>query len=189
MCARQVSKNSSQNTLQKIPWQSDPADNWDRPWARGQKTHSVLTLAYHMSQSEWLQIITGTDAPQSLAHLGGVGNLIAHVPFPSPNYNHSTSPYTWPSDFKDNQHYRTWIKAMKKSINEDDSTDIPNHFIWFFFYVEFYWKVFLGEISATKPLIPTNTNPPIMSQQDIIMAIWYEAVPIDPFLIVQCILW
>ena len=91
-----------------------------------------------MSQSERLQIITGTDAPQTLAHLGGQGNLIAQVPFPSPNYNHSTSPYARPSDFKDNQHYRTWIKAMKKSIKEDDSIDIPNHFTRFFSYIEFY---------------------------------------------------
>ena len=145
-------------------------------------------MAYHMSQSERLQIITGTDAPQSLAHLRGVGNLIAQVPFPSPNHNHSTSPYTRPSDFIDSQHYQTWIKAMKKSIKEDDSIDIPNHFTRFFSYVEFYQKVFLGEISATKPSITAPTNPPTMSQQDIIMAIQYEAVPIDPFLIVQCIL-
>ena len=46
-----------------------------------------------MSQSERLQIITGTDAPQTLAHLGGQGKLITLVPFPSPNQNHSTSPY------------------------------------------------------------------------------------------------
>ena len=175
-------------TLQKIPWQSDLADNRDRPWAWGQKTRGVLTLAYHMSQSEQLQIITGTDAPQTLAHLGGQVNLIAQVPFPSPNYNHSTSPYARPSDFKDNRHYWTWIKTMKKSIKEDDSINIPNHFTQFFSYIKFYWKVFLGEISATKPSEPTPTITPIVSQQDIIMAIRYEAVPIDPFLIVQCIL-
>ena len=81
-----------------------------------------------MSQSERLQIITGTDAPQTFAHLGGQGNLIAQVPFPSPNYNHSTSPYAQPSDFKDNRHYWTWIKTMKKSIKDDNSIDIPNHF-------------------------------------------------------------
>ena len=75
---------------------------------------------------------------------------------------------------------------MKKSIKEDNSIDIPNHFTQFFSYIESYQKVFLGEISATKPSIPTPT--PTMSQQDIIMAIRYEAVPIDPFLIVQCIL-
>ena len=75
---------------------------------------------------------------------------------------------------------------MKKSIKEDNSINIPNHFTQFFSYVKFYRKVFLGEISATKPLIPTPT--PTVSQQDIIMAIQYEAVLIDPFLIVQCIL-
>ena len=139
-----------------------------------------------MSQSERLQIITGTDAPQSLAHLGGQGNLIAQVPFPSPYYNHSTSPYARPSDFKDNRDCQSWIKAMKKSIKEDNSINIPNHFTQFFSYVKFYRKVFLGEISATKPSIPTPT--PTVSQQDIIMAIRYEAVLIDPFLIVQCIL-
>ena len=48
-----------------------------------------------MSQSERLQIITGTDAPQSLDHLSGVGKLIALVPFPSPNYNHSKSAYSF----------------------------------------------------------------------------------------------
>ena len=117
-----------------------------------------------MSQSEELQIITGTDAPQSLAHLRGLGNLISNVPFPSPSYNHSTSPYARPSDFKSDQHYWDWIKAMKKSIIEDDSIDIPNHFTQFFSYIEFYQKVFLGEISATKPSEPTPTNPPTVSQ-------------------------
>ena len=77
---------------------------------------------------------------------------------------------------------------MKKSIKEDNSIDIPNHFTQFFSYVEFYQKVFLGEISATKPSKPTPTIPPTVSQQDIITAIQYKAVPIDPFLIVQCIL-
>ena len=81
-----------------------------------------------MSQSEQLQIITGTDAPQSLAHLSGQGKLITVVPFPSPNYNHSTSAYTQTSDFRDSQHYRAWINTVKKSIKEDDSIDIPNHF-------------------------------------------------------------
>ena len=141
-----------------------------------------------MSQSERLQIITGTDAPQSLDHLRGVGKLIALVPFPSPNYNHSTSAYARPSDFHDSQHYRAWINTIKKSIKEDDSINIPNHFTRFFSYVEFYRKVFLGEIPATKPSEPTPTVTPTVSQQDIITAIRYEAVPIDPFLIVQCIL-
>ena len=141
-----------------------------------------------MSQSEQLQIITGTDAPQSLDHLSGQGKLIAQVPFPSPNYNHSTSAYARPSDFHDSQHYRAWINTIKKSIKEDDSINIPNHFTRFFSYVEFYQKVFLGEISATKPSEPTPTITPTVSQQDIITAIHYEAVPIDPFLIVQCIL-
>ena len=141
-----------------------------------------------MSQSEQLQIITGTDAPQSLAHLSGQGKLIALVPFPSPNYNHSISAYARPSDFCDSQHYRAWISMVKKSIKEDDSINIPNHFIRFFSYVEFYWKVFLGEISATKPSEPIPTITPTVSQQDIITAICYKAVPIDPFLIVQCIL-
>ena len=145
MCARQVSNNSTQNTFQRsrgnlirLTTETDP-DHEDT------KTHGVLTLAYHMSQSERLQIITGTDAPQSLAHLGGQGNLIAQVPFPSPNYNHSTSPYTRPSDFKDNRDYWSWIKAMKKSIKEDNSINIPNHFTQFFSYIESYRKVFLGE--------------------------------------------
>ena len=76
---------------------------------------------------------------------------------------------------------------VKKSIKEDDS--IPYHFTRFFSYVEFYRKkVFLSEISATKPSKPTPTITPTVSQQDIITAIHYEAVPIDPFLIVQCIL-
>ena len=141
-----------------------------------------------MSQSERLQIITRTDAPQSLAHLSRVGKLIALVPFPSPNHNHSTFAYTRPSDFHDSQHYQAWINTVKKSIKEDDSIDIPNHFIRFFSYIEFYRKVFLGEISATKPPEPTPTTAPTVSQQDIITAIRYEAVPIDPFLIVQCIL-
>ena len=141
-----------------------------------------------MSQSERLQIITGTDAPQSLAHLGGVGKLIALVPFPSPNHNHSKSAYARPSDFRTSRDYRAWLSTMKKSIKEDDSIDIPNHFIQFFSYIEFYRKVFLGEISATKPSEPTPTITPTVSQQDIITAIRYKAVPIDPFLIVQCIL-
>ena len=141
-----------------------------------------------MSQSEQLQIITGTDAPQSLNHLSGVGKLIALVPFPSPNYNHSKSAYARPSDFHTSHNYRRWLSDVKKSIKEDDSIDIPNHFIQFFSYVEFYRKVFLGEISATKPSEPTPTIAPTVSQQDIITAIHYEAVPIDPFLIVQCIL-
>ena len=141
-----------------------------------------------MSQSERLQIITGTDAPQSLDHLGGVGKLIALVPFPSPNYNHSKSAYARPSDFRTSREYRSWVSNVKKSIKEDNSIDIPNHFIRFFSYIEFYRKVFLGEISATKPSEPTPTIAPTVSQQDIITAIRYEAVPIDPFLIVQCIL-
>ena len=141
-----------------------------------------------MSQSERLQIITGTDAPQSLDHLSRQGNLIALVPFPSQNYNHSTSAYAQPSDFCDSRHYRAYIKTIKKSIKEDNSIDIPNHFTQFFSYVEFYRKVFLGEISATKPFKPTPTITPTVSQQDIITAIHYEAVLIDPFLIVQCIL-
>ena len=77
---------------------------------------------------------------------------------------------------------------IKKSIKEDNSIDIPNHFTQFFSYVKFYQKVFLGEISATKPFEPTPTITPTVSQQDIITAIRYEAVLIDPFLIVQCIL-
>ena len=141
-----------------------------------------------MSQSEQLQIITGTDVPQSLAHLSRQGKLIALVPFPSPNYNHSTSAYTRPSDFCDSWHYQAWINTVKKSIKEDNSIEIPNHFTQFFSYIEFYWKVFLGEISATKPSEPTPTIAPTVSQQDIITAICYEAVPIDPFVIVQCIL-
>ena len=141
-----------------------------------------------MSQSERLQIITGTDAPQSLDHLSGVGKLIASVPFPSPNHNHSKSAYAQPSDFRTSHDYRRWLADIKKSIKEDDSIDIPNHFIRFFSYVEFYQKVFIGEISATKPSEPTPTITPTVSQQDIITAIRYEAVPIDPFLIVQCIL-
>ena len=141
-----------------------------------------------MSQSERLQIITGTDAPQSLDHLSGVGKLIALVPFPSPHHNHSKSANARPSDFRTSRDYRRWLADVKKSIKEDDSIDIPNHFIQFFSYVEFYRKVFLGEISATKPSEPTPTIAPTVSQQDIITAIHYEAVPIDPFLIVQCIL-
>ena len=141
-----------------------------------------------MSQSERLQIITGTDAPQSLDHLSGVGKLIALVPFPSPNQNHSKSAYARPSDFRTSRDYRRWLSDVKKSIKEDDSIDIPNHFTRFFSYVEFYRKVFLGEISATKPSKPTPTITPTVSQQDIITAIRYEAVPVDPFLIVQCIL-
>ena len=84
--------------------------------------------------------------------------------------------------------YRRWLSDVKKSIKEDDSINIPNHFTRFFSYVKFYRKVFLGEISATKPSEPTPTVTPTVSQQDIITAICYEAVPIDPFLIVQCIL-
>ena len=141
-----------------------------------------------MSQSERLQIITGTDAPQSLDHLSGVGKLIALVPFPSPNQNHSKSTYARPSDFCTSHDYRRWLADIKKSIKEDDSIDIPNHFIQFFSYIKFYRKVFLGEISATKPSEPTPTITPTVSQQDIITAIHYEAIPIDPFLIVQCIL-
>ena len=141
-----------------------------------------------MSQSERLQIITGTDAPQTLDHLSGSGKLIAQVPFPSPNDNHSKSAYARPSDFCTSRDYRRWLADVKKSIKKDDSIDIPNHFIRFFSYVEFYRKVFIGEISATKPSEPTPTITPTVSQQDIITAIRYEAVPIDPFLIVQCIL-
>ena len=141
-----------------------------------------------MSQSEQLQIITGTNAPQSLDHLSRVGKLIALVPFPSPNHNHSTSAYARPSDFCTSRDYRKWLSDVKKSIKEDDSINIPNHFTRFFSYIEFYQKVFLGEISATKPSEPTPTIAPTVSQQDIITAIRYEAVPIDPFLIVQCIL-
>ena len=111
--------------------------------------------------------------------------MITLVPFPSPNYNHSKSAYVQPSDFCTSRDYRQWLADVKKSIKEDDSIDIPNHFIRFFSYVEFYRKVFTGEISATKPSEPTPTT---VSQQDIITAIRYEAVPIDPFLIVQCIL-
>ena len=141
-----------------------------------------------MTQSERLQIIMGTDAPQSLDHLGGAGKLIALVPFPSSNHNHSKSAYARPSDFQTSRDYRSWLSNVKKSIKEDDSINIPNHFIQSFSYVEFYRKVFLGEISATKPSEPTPTITPTVSQQDIITAIRYEAVPIDPFLIVQCIL-
>ena len=141
-----------------------------------------------MSQSERLQIITGTDAPQTLDHLSGVGKIIALVPFPSPNHNHSKSAYTRPSDFCTSPDYRRWLADVKKSIKEDDFIDIPNHFIRFFSYVEFYRKIFLGEISATKPSKPTPIITPTVSQQDVITAIRYEAVPIDPFLIVQCIL-
>ena len=141
-----------------------------------------------MSQSEQLQIITGTDVPQSPDHLSGVGKLIALVPFPSPNQNHSKSAYARPSDFCTSRDYRRWLSDVKKSIKEDDSIDIPNHFIRFFSYIEFYRKVFLDEISATKPPEPTPTITPTVSQQDINTAIRYEAVPIDPFLIVQCIL-
>ena len=114
--------------------------------------------------------------------------MIALVPFPSPNHNHSKSAYAQPSDFCTSHDYRRWLADVKKSIKEDDSIDIPNHFIRFFSYVEFYRKVFIGEISATKPSEPTPTIAPTVSQQDIITAICYEAVPIDPFLIVQCIL-
>ena len=126
--------------------------------------------------------------PQSLDHLSGVGKLIALVPFPSPNHNHSKSAYARPSDFCTSRDYRAWLSNIKKSIEEDNSINIPNHFTRFFSYVEFYRKVFLGEISATKPSEPTPTIAPTVSQQDIITAIRYEAVPIDPFLIVQCIL-
>ena len=107
----------------------------------------------------------GLDAPQTLDHLSGVGKLIALVPFPSPNHNHSKSAYARPSDFRTSQDYRSWLSNVKKSIKEDDSIDIPNHFIRFFSYVEFYQKVFLGEISATKPLEPTPTIAPNVSQQ------------------------
>ena len=65
------------------------------------------------------------------------------------------------------------------------SINIPEHFIRFFSYVEFYRKVFTGEISATKPSEPPST--PTVSEKDIITTIPYKAVPIDPFLIVQCI--
>ena len=141
-----------------------------------------------MSQTERLQIITGTDAPQSTAHLGRYGGLIAMVPFPSPNLNHSTSPYARPSDFDDERDLRHHLASIRHSALKDDCIDIPNHFTRFFSYVKFYQKVFLGEISATKPSKPTPTITPTVSQQDIITAIHYKAVPIDPFLIVQCIL-
>ena len=52
-----------------------------------------------MPQTDRLQIITRTSAPQSVDHLGRYGNMIAEVPFPSPNYNHSSTPYTRPKDF------------------------------------------------------------------------------------------
>ena len=145
-----------------------------------------LTLTYHMPQTDRLQNITGTSAPQSVDHLGRYGNMIAEVPFPSPNYNHSSTPYARPEDFSGETDYRHYLWGIRFSIKRDDSINIPNHFSRFFSYVEFYRKLFLGEISATKPLIPTPT--PTVSQQDIITAIRYKAVPIDPFLIVQCIL-
>ena len=141
-----------------------------------------------MSQTECLQIITGTDAPQSTAHLGRYGGLIAMVPFPSPKINHSKSPYARPSDFDDERDLRHYLASIRHSALKDDCIDIPNHFIRFFSYVEFYRKVFTGEISATRPSEPTPTTTTTVSQQDIITAIRYEAVPIDPFLIVQCIL-
>ena len=141
-----------------------------------------------MSQTERIQIITGTDAPQSTTHLGRYGGLIAMVPFPSPNPNHSTSPYARPSDFDDERDLRHYLASIRHSALKDDCINIPNHFIRFFSYVEFYQKVFTGEISATKPSEQTPTNAPTVSLQDQITAIRYEAVPIDPFLIVQCIL-
>ena len=157
MCARQVSNNSTQNTFQRSHGNLIRLTTETDPDHKDTKTCGVLTLAYHMSQSERLQIITGTNAPQSLAHLGGQGNLIAQVPFPSPNYNHSTSPYTRPSDFKNNWDYWSWIKAMKKSIKEDNSINIPNHFTQFFSYIESYWKVFLGEWNICHQTFDTNT--------------------------------
>ena len=114
--------------------------------------------------------------------------MIAMVPFPSPNPNHSTSPYARPSDFDDERDLRHYLVSIRHSALKDDCIDIPNHFIRFFSYVEFYQKVFTGEISATKPSEPTPTNATTVSLQDQITAIRYEAVPIDPFLIVQCIL-
>ena len=149
---------------------------------RTEDTWYSLTLTYHVPQTERLPIITGTSASQSTDHLGRFGQVIAEAPFPSPNYNHSSTPYTHLEDFSRETDYCHYLWGICFSIIRDDSIDIPNHFIRFFSYVEFYQKVFLGEISATKPSIPTST--PTMSQKDIITAILYEAVPIDPFLIV-----
>ena len=154
--------------------------------SRTEDTQYSLALTYHMHQTERLQIITRTSAPQSTDHLGRFGQVIMEAPFPSPNFNHSSTPYAHLEDFSGETDYRHFLQGIHFSIIRDDSIDIPNHFTRFFSYVEFYWKVFLGEISATKPLIPSPT--PTMSQQDIITAIRYKAVPIDPFLIVQCIL-
>ena len=69
-----------------------------------------------MSQSERLQIITGTDAPQTLDHLSGVGKLIALVPFPSPNHNHSKSAYARPSDFRTSHNYRRWLADVNVKL-------------------------------------------------------------------------
>ena len=131
---------------------------------RTEDTWYSLTLTYHMPQTERLQIITGTSAPQSTDHLGRFGQVIAEAPFPSPNYNHSSTPYAHLEDFSGETDYRHYLRGICFSIIRDDSIDIPNHFTRFFSYVEFYRKVFLGEISATKPLIPTPTPTVDMSK-------------------------
>ena len=62
-----------------------------------------------MPQTDKLQNITGTSAPQSITHLGRHGKLIAEVPFLSPNYNHSPSPYTHPEDFNGKTDYYHYL--------------------------------------------------------------------------------
>ena len=128
-----------------------------------------LTLTYHMPQTDRLQIITGTPAPQSTDHLGRFGQVIAEAPFLSLNYNHSSTPYVRPKDISRETDYCHYLWGICFSVIRDDSINIPNHFTRFFSYIEFYQKVFLGEISATKPSMPTPT--PTMSQQVIITAI------------------
>ena len=122
---------------------------------RTEDTRYSLTLTYHMPQTERLQIITRTSAPQSTDHLGRFGQVITEAPFPSPNYDHSSSPYTHLEDFNGETNYRHYLQGICFSIIRDNSIDIPNHLMRFFSYVKFYRKVFLGEISATKPSIPT----------------------------------
>ena len=146
MCTRQISKSSTQNTLlaPMTIW-----SGWQLRWTlttRTEGTQYNLTLTYHMPQTDILQNITGTSAPQSTDHLGRYGQMIAEVPFPSPNYNHSTTPYAHPEDFSSETNYHHYLRGICFSIIRDDSIDIPNHFTRFFSYVEFYQKVFLGEI-------------------------------------------
>ena len=62
-----------------------------------------------MPQTERLQIITGTSAPQSTDHLGRFGQVIEEAPFHSPNYNHSSTPYTFPEDFSGETYYRHYL--------------------------------------------------------------------------------